>query len=114
MYAQDGIPAIRSPSAEADCAEEASIVPTCLFSRKEAKTPAEMVTNDLGVCACLAKSNTIFENLETQSTSEQFEAEKKRLVENLNAVAGNSSVLQASSSSKTKEQQDISLMTYGG
>lgn len=115
VHAQSELSLIREPTAETECKEGTSVIPTCLFSRKPANTPVEMITNDLGVCGCLKKSNFLFEGAQqTPVIKDEVEKEKKRRFDNLNQVAGNSSVLQASSSAKTKNDQDVSLMVYGG
>ena len=114
-HAQSELSAIRGPSVEEACKESASVIPTCLFSRKPANTPVEMITNDLGVCGCMKKSNFLFEaTQQTPTAKDEQEKEKQRLIQNLDSVAGNSSVLQASSSSKSKRDQDVSLLVYGG
>lgn len=114
VHAQDELSVIREPSAVEDCKEESSIIPTCLFSRKVASSPAEMITTDLKVCGCMKKSNFLFESTLTPISKDELEKEKKRKLQNLDNVSGNSSVLQASSSSKSKKDQDISLLVYGG
>lgn len=115
VHAQSELSLIREPTVETDCKEVTTVIPTCLFSRKPANTPAEMITNDLSVCGCMKKSNFLFEGTEqTPIPKDEIEREKKRQISNLNSVSGNNSVLQASSSSKSKKDQDISLLVYGG
>lgn len=115
VHAQDGLSVLTDLQNPEDCKEVESIIPTCLFSRQRANTSVELITNDVKVCNCLSKSNTIFEKngpvVQTQISEAQ--REKKRLLENESRKTANASVIQASNHSKDEREQDIALLGFG-
>lgn len=115
VHGQDEISVIREPGINEPCDETSKLIPTCLFDRPAASNAVELITNDLKVCGCLKKSNKLFEeNTPKPESEDAIRKETDRQLDGLASRSGNSSVIQASSSAKTKRDLSTGLLVYGG
>lgn len=104
------------PNSLIECDENTTdIIPTCLLQREVTSSAEELIAVDLKVCACLDKSNHLFNDAASVSKSEavRIKENKERLIKNEKIKAGNLPILQTSQYSKDKRDSEVVMMAYG-